>query len=130
MMTEAVQRALVEIRHGQTQFPNQHHALERELSQVEAKIRNFVKEVGEGRMTDALHSELQGEEAQKKRLINQLALLQQHRQLASLDGKRIEQALQARVKSVQGVLKGQVPQARQMLRKLIPGRLSALPLMT
>lgn len=127
MIAEAVQRALSKIRHLQTEFPEQRLALERQLSLVEAKIRHFVKEVGEGRMTDALYSELQQEEAKKKKLASQLDLVQQQMTLASLDSKQIERDLYARVKNVQGVLRGQIPVARQMVRKLIPGPIRCIP---
>jgi hypothetical protein len=47
--------------------------------------------------------------------------------LTSLDGKRIERALVERVADVKGLLGRHVPQTRQMLRKLISGRIQCVP---
>ena len=62
------------------------------------------------------------EDTTKKTLIGQLEDLDHLTQVASLDAKRIERTLVARVADVKGLLGKHVPQARQMLRKLIDGR--------
>ena len=46
LVADAVQRALVDIRAGQTAFPDKRLGFERQLSLVEARIRHFVHAVG------------------------------------------------------------------------------------
>lgn len=128
MIAEAVRRALADIRAGQTAFPDQRLALERQLSLVEARLRHLVEAVATGRATEAVYSELQKEEAAKLTLTAQLGDLARLTSLASVDAKRIERYLQARVADVvKGMLGPHVPQARQMLRKLIPGQVICTP---
>lgn len=127
VLAEAVQRALTEIRAGHTKFPDERLAIERHLSLVEARLRHLVEAVATGRSTDAIFDELGKEEAAKKTLAAQLASLTQRASLTSLDGKRIERALVERVADVKGLLGRHVPQTRQMLRKLISGRIQCAP---
>jgi hypothetical protein len=94
---------------------------------VEARLRHLVEAVATGRSTDAIFDELGKEEAAKKSLAAQLDSLTQRASLTSLDGKRIERALVERVADVKGLLGQHVPQTRQMLRKLISGRIQCAP---
>lgn len=50
-----------------------------------------------------------------------LAVKHRYPALSSLDGNRIERALAKRVADVKGVLRQDIPQTRQVLRKLIAG---------
>jgi hypothetical protein len=118
---------LTEIRSGHTKFPDERLAIERHLSLVEARLRHLVEAVATGRSTDAIFDELGKEEAAKKTLAAQLASLTQRASLTSLDGKRIERSLVERVADVKGLLGRHVPQTRQMLRKLISGRIQCAP---
>ena len=70
---------------------------------------------------------MQKEEAAKKALIAQLGDLDRLTRVASLDVKRIERDLTARIADVKGLLGSHVPQARQMLRKLIDGQVICTP---
>ena len=123
LLGEAVARALAEIRAGQTQFPDQRLAAERTLSLIEARLRHLVEAVATGRATDAVYHELQKEEAAKKACLVQLDYLDGMTALAEQDGTRIERALAGRVADVRGAIGRHVPQTRQLLRKLIPGRI-------
>ena len=127
LLGEAVARALAEIRAGQTQFPDRRLAAERTLSLIEARLRHLVEAVATGKATDVVFSELQKEEAAKKACIAQLASLDQLTSLAAQDGARIERDLTERVADVRGALGRHVPHTRQILRKLIPGRILCTP---
>ena len=127
MIAEAIQRALAEIRAGQTTFPDQRLAVERQLSLVEARLRHLVDAVATGKSTDAIFDELQKEEAAKKALIVQLGDLDRLTRVASLDVKRIGHDLKASTANVKGLLGSHMPQARQMLRKLIDGQVVCTP---
>jgi site-specific DNA recombinase len=127
MIAEAVKRALAEIRAGQTKFPDQRLAIERQLSLVEARIRHLVEAIATGRASEAVFDELQKQETAKKVLAGQLADVDRLARIVSLDAKRIEQDLRARVADLKGLLGRHVPQTRQMLRKLIDGNILCTP---
>ena len=80
-----------------------------------------------GRSFDAVFTELQKEEAAKKACVAQLDHLDQLTSLAAQNGTRIERALAERVADVKSALGRHVPQTRQILRKLIPGRIVCTP---
>lgn len=120
-------RALAEIRAGQTTFPDQRLAAERTLSLIEARLRHLVEAVATGKEKDAIYSELQKEEATKKTCLVQLDYLNRLTTLAAQDGARIERTLAERMADVKGALGRHVPQTRQILRKLIPGRIVCTP---
>jgi hypothetical protein len=56
-----------------------------------------------------------------------LAQLSSLDHLSALDGSRLERALVERVADVKGLLGRQIPHTRQLLRKLIPGRIVCTP---
>ncbi len=127
VLAEAVKRALATIRAGQATFPDERLAIERQLSLIDARERALVEAVASGRATDAIYTELQQEDGAKKRLTAQLARMDQLARVTSLDAKRIERALLERTADVKALLGRHVPQARQMLRKLIEGRIVCTP---
>lgn len=127
LLGEAVARALVEIRAGQTQFPDQRVAAERTLSVIEARLRHLVDAIATGKATEAIYHELQKEEAAKKACLSQLDSLDRLMVLATQDGMRIERALAERVADMKGAIGWHIPHTRQLLRKLIPGRILCAP---
>ena len=80
-----------------------------------------------GRGTTAILDELCKEETAKKALIGQLEDLARLTQVASLDAKRIEWTLMARVADAKGLIGTHIPQTRQILRKLIERRIVCTP---
>jgi hypothetical protein len=127
LLGDAVARALAKIRAGQTTFPDQRVAVERSLSLIEARLWHLAEAIAPGKATDAVFSELQKEEAAKKACLAQLDSLDQLTALAATDGTRIERALAERVTDMKGALGRHVPHTRQLLRKLIPGRILCTP---
>ncbi|MBU6482657.1 MAG: recombinase family protein [Nitrospirae bacterium] len=127
LLEEAVARALAEIRAGQTTFPDQRVAAERTLSLIEARLRHLVEAIATGRSSDAVFTELHKEEAAKKACLAQLDSLNRLAALADTDGTRIERALAERVADLKSGLGRHIPQTRQLLRKLIPGRIVCTP---
>jgi len=127
LLEEAAARALAEIRAGQTTFPDQCLAAERTLSLIEARLRHLVEAIATGRSSDAVFTELQKEEAAKKTCLTQLDYLERLMGLAATDGTRIERVLAERVADLKSGLGRHVTQTRQLLRKLIPGRILCTP---
>jgi hypothetical protein len=87
----------------------------------------LVEAIATSRSSDAVFDELQKEEAAKKTLTARLAETEHLASVVSLDAKRIERALIERVADVKALLGLTVPQARQMLRKMIEGRIVCTP---
>lgn len=110
-----------------TTFPDERLAIERQLSLIESRERALVKSVASGQATPIIYKELQQEDAAKTRLTARLADLDQLVRVTSLDAKRIERALQARVADVKHLLGRHVSPTRQMLRKLIDGHIVCTP---
>ena len=97
------------------------------MSLIESRLRHLVEAIATGKATDTIYSELQKEEAAKKACLAQLARLDQLTSLAATDGTRIERDLAERVADMKGALGRHVPHTRQLLRKLIPGRILCTP---
>lgn len=124
VLEEAVTRAVQVIRADQAKFPDERLVIERQLSVIEVRLRHLVDAVATGRATAVVFNELEKEEAAKRGLIARLSGLDQ---LSALDGPRMARALVDRVADVKGLLGRNIPQTRQVLRKLIPGRIVCTP---
>jgi hypothetical protein len=129
ILEEAVQRALEKIRTEETQFPDQELALNRELSLIETRLRHLVEAIARGQGSDSVYASLHAEEARKKVLVGQLAELNSLGNVASLDAKALAQNLRGRIKEMRALLGRHVPEARQILRKLIEGKLVCQPVL-
>ncbi len=127
ILAEAVQQALAKIRADQTMFPDERLALDRQLSLIDSRERALVEAIASGHATPIVYRELKQEDAAKNRCTARLAELDQLVRVTSLDAKRIERALLDRAADVKALLGRHIPQARQMLRKLIEGRIVCTP---
>ena len=78
-------------------------------------------------MPPAIVDELRKEEAAKQALIGRLSSLDSLTRVASLETARIAHDLKARVADMKGLLGRHLPQTRQMLQKLIDGRVVCTP---
>ncbi len=124
ILAQAVEKALGRLRSGQDRFLDRRAAIERELSLLETHLGNLVDAVARGEANDSLFARLKTEETRKKALVAELEALQRSATVASLDSKQLERELAARAADVKGLLGRHVPQTRQILRKLIVGRLT------
>jgi hypothetical protein len=100
--------------------------LERELAAVEVKIQRYLAAIPK---LPELAEEIQGQvrplKAEQIRLRAALdALKGARREIMTLDRPRLRRELRARLKDLRGVLGGNVAQTRQILRKLLVGRLT------
>jgi hypothetical protein len=94
---------------------------------IEGKQRYLVEGITRGESMDPLLAALREEEHRKKLLIVELATLAELEKVASLDAERIKRELRARAADVRALLGRRVPQARQILRKLVVGRVECEP---
>jgi hypothetical protein len=122
ILERAAQKALQTAKEGQEPPLQQRMALEKELAQAEEQIAHLVTAVKRGKATDVLLESLEAEQARKQVLQLQLAGLTV--KPVAADTGRIMQDLRKRLVDVRGLLGRHVPQTRQILRKLIVGRLT------
>ncbi len=124
MLDDAVAAALAKLRAGQETHLDRRTAIERELALIEAKEHRLVEAVKRGDAVDPLVAALKAEEERKRTLTAELASLADVARVASLDVKRVQTSLKARVADVRGLLGRRIPQSRQLLRKVLIGRVA------
>jgi DNA invertase Pin-like site-specific DNA recombinase len=127
LIAQAVDRALARLRSGREKVLDRRSQIKRELSLIEATIHNLGTAIGDGRATDLIFDRLEAEGTRKKALIRELSGLHETEKVTSLDAGRLTKAVAASVSNVRGLLGQHIPQARQMLRKLVDGRLLCTP---
>ena len=124
IFVRAVEKALERLRGGQDRLLDRRTAVKRELSLLETHLGHLVDAVARGEANETLFARLRAENTKKQALVAELDVLQRSATVPSFDGKRLEGELAARAADVKGLLGRHVPQTRQILRKLIVGRLT------
>ncbi len=128
VLEASVTRALERMRKEQEKFPDQRLALDRELSLIQTRLHHLVELVANGKASDSVIGSLHQEEARKKVLVQELARLDDLAQVVLLDAKHLAKDLRSHLGDMPALLSHQVPQARQMLRKFLDGRLLCEPI--
>ena len=129
VLEASVTAALQRIRNEQEKFPDQRVALERELSLIETRLHHLVETIANGKSTDSVIASLHQEEARKKVVAQELSRLDDFTQVVSLDANRLAKDLRSRLGDIPALFARHVPQARQMLRKLLDGHIACEPIM-
>lgn len=129
VLEASVTAALERIRNEQNRLPDQHLALDRELSLIQTRLHNLVELIANGNGTDSVIDSLHQEEARKKVLLGKLERLDNLAHVVSLDAKRLTKDLRSRLEDIPALFARHVPQARQMLRKLLDGHILCEPVM-
>lgn len=127
VLEASVEAALERIRKEQESFPDQRVGLERELSLIQARLHHLVELIANGRGTDAVVNSLHLEEARKKAIIEELARLDRAAEVISIDATRLTKDLRKRLGDIPALLSRHLPQARQILRKLLDGHIMCEP---
>jgi hypothetical protein len=102
--------------------------IERDLNQIEGRISRLLDVLADGKAPkDEVVSRLNAEKARKIGMIADLerARLTDRR---SPNLPRLKEVLQARLRDVQALLGRHTPHARQLLRKLLVGKIEMTPL--
>ena len=123
----AIDEALERLRSGREQQLDRRTQIERELSLIEGKQRYLVQGITRGESMDPLLAAMREEEHRKKFLVAALATLAELEKVASLDAERIKRELRSRAADIRGLLGRHLPQTRQILRKLVVGRVECEP---
>ena len=128
VLEASVAAAIERIRNEQAKFPDQRVALERELSLIQTRLHHLVNLIANGKGTDSVIDELHREEARKKVVVTELARLNNLAQVTSIDVARLAKDLRKRLEDIPALFVRHVPQARQMLRKLLDGHIQCEPI--
>lgn len=129
VLEASVAAALERIRNEQEKFPDQRVALERELSLIQTRLHHLVEMIANGRGTNSVIDSLHQEEARKKAVLGEVERLDNLAHVVSLDAKRLARDLRSRLEDIPALFARHVPQARQMLRKLLDGHILCEPIM-
>ena len=84
--------------------------------------------IANGKGTDSVISSLHQEEARKKSIVRELTRVDEYAQVVSLDAKRVAKDLRNRLKDIPALLSRHIPQARQLLKKLLDGHIMCEPI--
>ncbi len=115
----AIEKALHQLRAGDTDRLTRRQSIERELSLIEAYEKNLVDAIAKGQHMDPLLAKLTAEEARKKDLIAELDQFTRPADVVTLDEARLKRELRTRIADAKGLLGRQRTEARQILRKLL-----------
>jgi site-specific DNA recombinase len=99
-------------------------ALQADLTVLDQELARFTAAVAQGGDLPALVEAIKVREQRKRRLLDELAGLDGLQRVASIDVRQLQAELQTRLADWQGLLSRQAPVARQMLKKLLVGRIA------
>jgi hypothetical protein len=121
---QALEKALERLRRQPDRTKDRRATIKAELPLLEARMRTLVDEIARGYATDTLRAELHDAEQRKKALVAELEALTGRRQeAANLDVERLRRELRRHVVEIRGLLGKDIPRTRQILRRLLVGRL-------
>ncbi len=128
VLTAAIEEAVAQLRSDTGAVVAQRETLQRHGQQIENELRRLADAVATaGGDVPTLVQAVKDREAQRLQLHRQLAQLDGLTQVAQLELPRLQRDLHARLTDWQGLLGRQPVQARQMLAKLLDGRLVFTP---
>ncbi len=129
VLEASVTAALERIRNEREKFPDQRLALERELSLIETRLHHLVEAIASGRSTDKVFDSLNEVEARKQVVVKERSTWVSLNNVVSLDVQRLAKDLRSRLgENLPALFARHVPQARQMLRKLLDGHILCEPI--
>ncbi len=127
VVLEAVRQAVARLRPSQEECAAQQRQLAAERDAVTAELARLAQAIATGGDLPVLLAAVKEREQRRAELERQLAMLEGCDRVVELDEARLERDLRGRLTDWQGLLHRQLPVARQMLRKLMVGRLVFTP---
>lgn len=109
------------------QAPDRRPTLERERAGLARKVERMVAAIGDGRGPAALVQEIERAERRLKEIDAELARLAAAPVLAHLDVSEFEEAIAAQLSRFGDLMRGNIPRARQALKKLLVDRVVFTP---
>ena len=123
----AVRCGVERVQQDLAQDPGRGTALERERAGLARRVGRLVAAIGDGKGPAALVQEIAKAEARVAEIEGELARLAAAPALGNLDLDRIERDIAGQLSRFGELLKGNVPRARQALKKLLVDRLVFTP---
>lgn len=123
----AIEDAIRELRPSRDAIEEQRQRLQGELKEVEAAQGRYIQAIGVAGNVAALAAAVSECETRRRAIQGKLDALDGQDRLATFDVASIRRDLAKRVKEWRGLLKRQTPIARQMLARLLDGRIVWTP---
>src|SRR5262249_6490933 len=128
VLTAAVEKALTRLMHHRSRHAGRKTEVEQGLRQVQQRLDRLMDALADGALpTDEIRSRLSAEKTRKTALQAELLKLDQLSKIGQLDAGQVKHQLEARVADVSALLCTHTPQARQILRKLLTGKIELEP---
>jgi len=128
ILDTAVDLAVAELTAGVEEHQSRKVSVERELDEVQHRLDRLLDALGDASLPrDEVASRLNAEKARKDALTAERNRLIGMLSVADLDAEKIKADLQAKTQDIVTVLGQETPQARQMLRKLLAGKIELEP---
>ena len=128
VLDRAVDLAFAELTAGVAEQRARHAELEGELSAIQTRIDRLLDALADGSVPrEEVAVRLNAEKVRKDAMTSERARLSGMLTVADLDTEKIKADLHDKVRDVKGLLGQQVPQARQMLRKLLADKIDIEP---
>ena len=122
----ALERALEQLA-SPVDVAGQRKTLQAQLEKVEADLAQLAEAVTEGGTLKTLLTAIKQREERRDRIAADLASLDKLSRVGDVDREQLRANLRQRLDDWRGLLRRHVPQARQILRKLVDGRLTFTP---
>ncbi len=127
VVEQAVKRTLELLKAEGGSTEAQREQLTVDLLKVEKELENLTTAIAAGGDLPFLVEQAKERERRRTALKERLAALDAAARTGALDCGEVQEELRARLKDWRGLLRRQVAQARQILRKLLHGRLAFTP---
>ena len=123
----AIVDAVEELRPSRDTIETKRAAIDAELRKLEKEQAQYVAAISIAGQVDALARALQAGEQQRTRLQHELLALDQMERFSTFDVRRVERDLRERLEEWRRLLHRQTPLARQVVSRLLDGRITWTP---
>lgn len=127
VVEEALREAVKELHLSKDQIARRRDELQAELTKVDGELARYADAIATAGQLDAIVAAMKEREARRTHLEAELAKLGSRADIAALDAARVSSNLRERLTDWQGLLQGQPVEARQILKRLLVGRLVFTP---
>ena len=123
----AIPDAVQELRPSRDTVEAKRAALEAELRKLEGEQASLVAAIARTGQVDALANAIKEREEDRARLHHELAALDGLERLSTFDVRGVERDLRKRLEEWRGLLRRQTPLSRQVITRLLDGRIAWTP---
>jgi len=127
ILKAAVDRAIARWQAGAAQHLNRRAQIERELLLLKSRVARFVDAIGRGEAVDPLLVAMRADEDRRRALEAELQRLAEVELVAKLDGAKVRADVMARASDIRALLGRHTTQARQILRRILVGKIEMKP---